>query len=278
MQTILTVVCAIFSLLFPLYFWAYMLNLISEDIRSVRFKFWAGVFSGFVSVGSVFVFSTFFSHVHTLSLLIFFVIFLLFFGIFVYFLSQKWSKFSKKFLQLTTRIHGIAIIIIFSGIFLFEKLLTGNFFLAGILATIFIPAFLEEISKHFSVLGVLSQRFAFSLREIAMFSFCVVLGFVFVENILYLFSYGTSISLAVSRSIFSFSAHLLASLLCALAWWKSLSYRFGSWQYFFWFTSGFFAATFSHFFYNWAISSGNHFIFLPYVLASYGLFVYLIKS
>ena len=157
-------------------------------------------------------------------------------------------------------------------------MITGDFLLGGILATIFIPAFFEEISKHFSVLGLLGKSFSFSLRDLTLFTFCVVLGFVFIENILYFFAHGTSVGLSVFRSIFVFSVHLLSSLICTLVWWKSLGEKFGSLRYFLWFVLGILGATLVHTLYNYSISNGNNILFLPYAAAAYGLFVYLIKK
>jgi RsiW-degrading membrane proteinase PrsW (M82 family) len=74
-------------------------------------------------------------------------------------------------------------------------------------------------------IGLMSQDFAFSRRDIIIFTLFVVLGFVFIENLLYLFLSDTGLSTWIFRSFFSLMAHLLASVICAYAWWRALSYE-----------------------------------------------------
>ena len=74
-------------------------------------------------------------------------------------------------------------------------------------------------------IGLMSQDFAFSRRDIIIFTLFVVLGFVFVENILYLLRSDLVLSTWIFRSFFSLTAHLLAASICAYAWWRALSYE-----------------------------------------------------
>ncbi len=264
--------------LFPVYFWAYALKLLGENSPDVRLKFWTGVFSGLVSVGAVFVFFKYFSQTEIISYTIFFALFLGFFYAIIALLTNFGSQYSAKFLRRVSLLHLLGMLCMFLFLIVISKILTGSVVLGGILATIFIPAFFEEISKHFSVLGLLGKSFSFSLRDLTLFTFCVVLGFVFVENILYFFAHGATVGLSIFRSIFVFSVHLLSSLICTLVWWKSLGEKFGSIRYFSWFLLGILGATLIHTLYNYSISAGNNILFLPYAAAAYGLFVYLIKK
>jgi RsiW-degrading membrane proteinase PrsW (M82 family) len=115
-------------------------------------------------------------------------------------------------------------------------------------------------------IGLMSQDFAFSRRDIIIFTLFVVLGFVFVENLLYLFASHTALSTWIFRSFFSLMAHLLASVICAYAWWRALSYEPYSVRYVAIFFTGFAIAVLTHLGYNLILQQGS----------MIGLFVYMI--
>lgn len=103
----------------------------------------------------------------------------------------------------------------------------------------------------------MSQDFRFSRSDIIIFTIFVVLGFIFIENLLYLVHGGFSLSTWIFRSFFSLSAHLLSAIICAYAWWRALSYEPFSWQYISIFTSGFIIAVIAHLGYNMILEQGS---------------------
>lgn len=278
MLQIFSYISLAFCVLFPIYFWSYALNFLSENDKSVRIKFWIGIFSWLFSVGATFIFSKFFASLNFLGIAILFLSLLgvLYIGIWI--LTLFGSVTARGFVRRVSFLHLSAVVFLFFLLFLLIKFLPDSWLLAGILITIFLPAFFEEISKHFSLLGLLGKKFSFSLADLTVFSFCVVLGFVFVENILYFLKFWPSIWLSISRTIFAFATHLLSALIAMLAWWKALSYPLASLRYFAYFSSGFFLATLLHFLYNYSLSSSSTLLLVPYSIAAYGLFVYLIKK
>ncbi len=263
--------------LFPIYFWSYALTLLGDNDKTTRLKFWAGVFSWIFSVGITFIFAKFFQEINTLIFVAVFFWLLGFLYCLIFLITGFGSSVSRLFLRKISFLHLSVMFFLFL-LFLFLGKFFHNFFFSGILLTIFLPAFFEEISKHFSMLWLLGKKFSFSLRDLTIFTFCVVLGFVFVENILYFFKYWASVWLAFSRSIFVFSVHLLCALVAMLAWWKALEYPLVSIKYFAYFSLGFLWASVLHFLYNYTLSLDNNILFVPYLLGAYGLFVYLLKK
>lgn len=272
-----SIIITIFCILFPVYFWGYALTLLDKNDKSIRFKFWTGIFSWLFSVGATMIFAKYFSAGEILPFIIVFFWLVSFFYFLLIFITQFRSSVSWFFLKKVGFLHASIIFFLFLTILIFGKILNNEFF-TGILITLFLPAFFEEISKHFSMMGLLAKKFSFSLRDLTIFTFCVVLGFVFVENVLYFWKYGVSVFMALFRSFFAFSAHLLAALIAMFAWWKALAYPLVSFKYFLYFALGLLWASFLHFLYNYSIQNGKNIVFFPYLIASYGLFVYFLKK
>ncbi len=106
-------------------------------------------------------------------------------------------------------------------------------------------------------IGLMSQDFAFSRRDIIIFTLFVVLGFVFVENLLYLFAADMSLSTWIFRSSISLMAHLLSAVICAYAWWRALSYEPDSVRYIAIFALGLSLAVLTHLGYNLILREGS---------------------
>ena len=114
----------------------------------------------------------------------------------------------------------------------------------------------------------MSHDYRFSRSDIIIFTIFVVLGFIFIENLLYLFRADTSLTTWIYRSFFSLSAHLLSAVICAYAWWRALSYEPFSIRYIAIFSLGFIIAVLAHLGYNLILEQGS----------VTGLFVYMIVA
>lgn len=119
----------------------------------------------------------------------------------------------------------IIIVVILTLVLISTSVLPGGAIIALAIAPLLISSLIEESSKHLMSIGLMSQDFAFSRRDIVIFTLFVVLGFVFVENLLYLFQTDMRLSTWIFRSFFSLTAHLLSASICAYAWWRALSYE-----------------------------------------------------
>lgn len=126
-----------------------------------------------------------------------------------------------------------------------------------VILPLFIASLFEESSKHLASIGLMSQEFRFSRRDIVIFTFFVVLGFVFAENLLYFFFSGSSLSTWIFRSFLTLVAHLFASILCANIWWRALSYEPMSIRYMAIFATGFIIASLVHVGYNLTLEQGS---------------------
>lgn len=149
-----------------------------------------------------------------------------------------------------TLIHAFGILALLFLTILLSLFLSGSAQGALLLFPVFFAAFFEETAKHLTTVGLLSRDFRFSLRDLSFFTFFIVLGFVFFENIFYIFQEGISPLAVVFRSFFVLSVHLFAAMICTFFWWKALSYSFFSFRYLFYFFLGFLLATGVHAFYN----------------------------
>jgi RsiW-degrading membrane proteinase PrsW (M82 family) len=132
---------------------------------------------------------------------------------------------ARGLLTKVTQANVIAISLIFLLVLLGVFFIPGTSFLLVTVLPLLLSSLIEESIKHLTSIGLMSQDFRFSRSDIIIFTLFVVLGFIFVENILYLYQYHSSITTWIFRSFFSLSAHLLAATICAYAWWKSLSYE-----------------------------------------------------
>jgi protease PrsW len=112
-----------------------------------------------------------------------------------------------------------------------------------------------------SSLGLTSREFRFTRRDFLLFTFFITLGFVTLENIIYMIQEIERGALQVfftgmSRLLFSLPLHVFAASVCVMMWWKALSYRFFSWQYIGYFSLGYIIATLIHGAYNTFLASG----------------------
>lgn len=263
-------------MLFPLYLWSYAITLSDKNSTSSRAKFYSGLFSGIFSVGATWLLSRFITNNNFLLFFVFFFCILLVAYAIIAIISRYMSPIASGFIKKISFFHILSAALTFAVFSYFSKYFFGNIFIAGIFISIFLNAFLEELFKHLSSLSLLGSRFRFSLRDLAIFGFCSVIGFTFIENFLYFYTLQTSIGTIIFRSIFSFSAHLLAVNICTFCWWKALSYKIFSFKYFLFFLIGFILAVLSHAVFNYCLSKNFLIIFLPYLVLSYGGFVYLL--
>ncbi len=265
-------IALIIIILLPLYLWAYATNMLDEKNTLSRGRFWAGIFSGVLSVGLTWILSKY--QIHTspwVSLGVFVGVFVLLYGL-VYIYTQLGSRSSRDFLRRVAWVHLVGIFGLLVIIFLLSYFLTGSFGFGVFLLPIFIAAFFEETTKHLTTLGLVGGDFHFSRREIVLFAFYVVLGFVFIENILYIHKYGFDLWIWFFRSTFTFSAHLLSATICTLAWWQALSYPLTSLRYFTRFFLGFLLASLVHMFYNYFAGLGNIWVLILYLAVAYIVF------
>jgi PrsW family intramembrane metalloprotease len=162
----------------------------------------------------------------------------------------------------------IVIVILLISILVLSNIFPGGAILALSITPLLISSAIEESSKHLMSIGLMSQDFAFSRRDIIIFTIFVVLGFVWIENLFYFFQAHISLSTWIFRSFFSLTAHLLASIICAYAWWRAIAYEPASFHYILIFTLGIVLAIFTHLGYNMILIEGS----------MIGLFIYMIMG
>ncbi|PID84606.1 hypothetical protein CSB09_00085 [Candidatus Gracilibacteria bacterium] len=271
-------ICIICIVFLPLYLWAYGATRIEGDDRLLQGRFWAGIFSGGVSVGLTWLLA---SGLQDFSPLVFFggaVGVFMFFYILVLIYTYLSPSISSGLIRRMARIHLLFIFLLLWAVLLASFFLTGSLVFGALLLPLFIAAFFEETTKHLATLGLIGKNITFSQKDMMLFAFYVVLGFVCIENILYLQVYGFDFWTWVFRSTFTFSAHLLSATLCTLAWYKALSYPLAGWRYFLYFFLGFFAATLVHMGFNYFVET-NHFLMLfVYLGAGYIIFTQSLVS
>jgi RsiW-degrading membrane proteinase PrsW (M82 family) len=83
-------------------------------------------------------------------------------------------------------VNTIVIVILLAVVLISTSILPGGAIIALSILPLLISSLIEESSKHLMSIGLMSQDFAFSRRDIIIFTLFVVLGFVFIENLLYL--------------------------------------------------------------------------------------------
>lgn len=267
----------VFILLLPLYLWAYGVSCLQDDAQLIRGRFWGGVLSWVFSVGTVYVITQFWwgTFIEWLMGIGGFFI-CLFWGVILG--SVIWSQVARRYIRAMGVFHiGYMLILvafIAMGIHFFPKYLS----LFIVIMPILLAVFFEESAKHMTVLGYLGKDFRFSLRDFAYFSFFVVVGFVFFENILYFFSGQYPMISLVYRSFFPFATHLLSTLLCTLMWWRALSFPFFSLRYIVWFLSWLIAAIIVHAVYNISLAHGWMIIGIFECIWAYILFIWMTQS
>jgi hypothetical protein len=253
--------------LFPIYLWGYGASCLLDTPWNRR-RFWLGMIIGWVSVGMVYLFSIL-SKVGYLYAIWAGIIFVFVIGLLVYFLVYRWSVVARGLLGRVTQANVVSISVIVLSSLLVTVYIPGSSFLLVTIFPLLLSSLIEESIKHLTSIGLMSQDFRFSRSDVIIFTLFVVLGFIFVENILYLYQYHSSISTWIFRSFFSLSAHLLAATICAYAWWRSLSYEPFSISYIAIFSLGFMSAVLAHLGYNLILEQGSIVGLLCYIIIGY---------
>ena len=107
-------------------------------------------------------------------------------SVILYVLLRSGSVYARVLLQQFASVNMIIIVALLAIVLIFTSLLPGGVIIALSVAPLLISSLIEESSKHLMSIGLMSQDFAFSRRDIVIFTLFVVLGFVFIENLLYL--------------------------------------------------------------------------------------------
>lgn len=253
--------------LLPVYLWGYGISYLLDTPWNRR-RFLIGMVIGSISVSFVWLFS----HIeidYYKNILMSSIIFIVFIIFFIFFLIQQGSSIARWLLKKFTTINSIVIITIFIWSFLIANWLEWWHILMLAISPFLFSAIIEESSKHLMSIGLMSQDFRFSRSDIIIFTFFVVLGFIFVENLLYLIQViqgKLTLTTWIFRSFFTLIAHLISASICAYSWWKALSYEPFSYQYITIFALWFILAVISHLGYNMALSYG-------YIV---GIYIYMI--
>ncbi len=146
----------------------------------------------------------------------------------------------------------------------------------GILSYSFASS-LEESGKHISFLGSTRILLRQKLSEIILITLFIALGFVWIENILYLIntlskqSLGWVVEVWILRSLFSLVIHIFAASVCTYFWFHASFHALGSLRYSLWFLSGFFLASILHALYNYAVAQNAILILFWFFALAYFL-------
>lgn len=251
----------------PVYLWGYGASRLLDTPWNRR-RFILGIIIGGFSVGIVWLFSyvTSIQHIYILFGSILFVGLL---SLIVFLMIHWGSIFARGVLQKVATTHIITILMLLILVSVGSVYIPWSIILILSTFPLLISSLVEEWSKHLMSIGLMSQDFRFSRSDIILFTIFVVLGFIFIENILYLIQWNFSLSTWIFRSFFSLSAHLISSILCAYAWWKALSYEPFSWQYIGIFTTGFILAVMVHLIYNTILTQGSILGLCIYMIVGY---------
>ncbi len=251
----------------PVYLWGFGVSYLLDTPWNRR-RFLLGMFIGGISVGIVWLFSYikmgYSSYIFLSS--IFYIVFI---WIFIFFLIHKGSAIARWLLKKFTTINIIVILsLLIGGLLLSDSFKWGSILILTI-TPLLLSALIEESSKHLMSIGLMSQDFRFSRSDIIIFTLFVVLGFIFMENLLYLVQGHFSLTTWIFRSFFTLIAHLLSAIICAYAWWRALSYEPFSYQYITIFTLWFILAVLIHLGYNIVLREGSIIGICIYAIAWY---------
>lgn len=246
---------AFFVALLPVYLWGYGASRLLDTPWNRR-RFILGIIIGGFSVGIVWLFS-YFTKIEPIYIVFGSIIFIVILSIIIFSMIHQGSPFARWVLQKMAQVHIATILLLLIAITTVSVSVPGSIILILSTFPLLISSLVEEWSKHLMSIGLMSQDFRFSRSDIIIFTIFVVLGFVFIENLLYLVQWHFSLSTWVFRSFFSLSAHLLSAIICAYAWWRALSYEPFSWKYIGLFSTGFIIAVIVHLGYNVILSQGS---------------------
>lgn len=293
--------------LFPVLVWSYIFSYIDWDkLNKSRFILW--VFSWVVAVIPIVFFEQFFSFFRLSFLLqifsnfnlVWFWVFLLVFiliilvSAFIYLFIQKRSH--KKAMQYIFSSFWVFIIfILFSSSLLyladylwlfsrfsiwdtelnFSGVALNSFRL--VLFYYFFIAVIEELSKHINFLGY-SINYISSVQKWVLYAIFATLGFVFVENMLYLYNVYSVSSFSweffrvyLFRFVFSLMVHVFCSSLLAYYFTKAyLNFKsFFRWEYIKLLFTWIFFAVSLHAFFDISLTYWWSFIMIIYFLVGY---------
>ena len=252
--------------LLPVYLWGYGVSYLLDTPWNRR-RFLLGIMIGGFSVGLVWLFS-YVEQLHTIYTILSSIGFVLILWIVVSSLIQRGSIFARWVLQKVTIVNIIIVFLLLLSVVLSSIYVPNSIILILSVVPLLISSLVEESSKHMMSIWLMSHDYRFSRSDIIIFTIFVVLGFIFIENLLYLFRADTSLTTWIYRSFFSLSAHLLSAVICAYAWWRALSYEPFSIRYIAIFSLGFIIAVLAHLGYNLILEQGS----------VTGLFVYMIVA
>ncbi|NRH21291.1 PrsW family intramembrane metalloprotease [Candidatus Gracilibacteria bacterium] len=253
--------------LLPVYLWGYAMSYLLDTPWN-RKRFILGMIIGGASVGMVWGFS-YIKENQILYTILISTLFIAILSTMTFILIRNGSNIARIMLQKITLVN-MNIIILILGISLFvSNQIEGGVILMISILPLLLSALIEESSKHLMSIGLMSQDFRFSRSDIIIFTLFVVLGFVFIENLLYLLKGNFSLTTWIFRSFFTLVAHLLSAILCAYAWWKALSYPPFSVQYISIFALGFTVAVITHLGYNLILGEGSMIGLGLYLLGAY---------
>ncbi|MBX9809567.1 PrsW family intramembrane metalloprotease [Candidatus Gracilibacteria bacterium] len=253
--------------LLPIYLWGYGSSLLLDEPWNRR-RFLLGMIIGGLSVGIVWLFSILnkIEHFYT-TIASFIFIFLL--GTSIFLLIQYGSVFARKILQKVAIANILIITFWLVAVLFISTKIPGSVILVVTILPLLLSSLVEESSKHLMSVGLMSQDFRFSKRDIVLFTIFVVLGFVFIENLLYFFRGDGGMGTWIFRSFFSLIAHLVSAVICAYAWWKALSYPPFSLGYIAIFSIGFIGAVITHLIYNFILGEGSVMGLFLFCIVSY---------
>lgn len=241
--------------LLPVYLWGYAVSYLLDTPWNRR-RFILGMIIGGVSVGMISLFSSI-TETRILYTLLASTIFIWVLSTMTFVMIRSGSNIARIMLQKITLVNmNIIILVLWFSIFVSSRVEWWTILMISILPLL-LSALIEESSKHLMSIGLMSQDFRFSRSDIIIFTLFVVLGFVFIENLLYLLKGNFSLTTWIFRSFFTLVAHLLSAILCAYAWWKALSYAPFSIQYISIFALGFIVAVITHLWYNLILGEGS---------------------
>jgi len=250
------------SLFLPIVIWSYIFTFISESSFH-RGIFFLGIIIGGFSVVPILYFDTFISAIwfptfsifgtlHSLESFVSYLTLFILLGIFIVFviglsriaqmiLFRFWSNFWKHlclllpFIALLLGVFFIIQLFFWSfpslNIFISQGIYFEGYIFNSLQLVILyylVVAFIEEASKYVWFLATSNKNTAISHRTLGIIF--VALGFAFIENILYMFSLslqqgisGEVVKIAIFRSIFSTTLHVLCSVVI-YQWLQQLQY------------------------------------------------------
>ena len=264
--TIFLAFIAFLIALLPVYLWGYGVSYLLDTPWNRR-RFLLGMMIWGMSVFMVWLFS--YVESDSLYIVLALSIFVFLLALILYTLIWSGSAYARILLQQFATVNMMIIVVLLTTVLISTSILPGGAIVALSVTPLLISSLIEESSKHLMSIGLMSQDFAFSRRDIIIFTLFVVLGFVFAENILYLLRSDLVLSTWIFRSFFSLTAHLLAASICAYAWWRALSYEPYSVRYVAIFSTWFAIAVLTHLGYNLILQQGSMIWLFAYMIVGY---------